>query len=115
MTAVLRFSIISAVPQTDFRAANTALNRQMEVLPTFLRDRIAELATAVFSPAYLELSNDGRVLAWGGDLDCHGIGAPKQNMPADACTPFLKGVSPLHQAALTRSFPPVFTGFSRKP
>ncbi len=81
--------------------ANTALNGQMEALPTFLRDHLAELATAVFSPAYLELSNDGRVLAWGGDLDCYGIGAPKQSMPVDACAPFLNSVFPLHQAELT--------------
>ncbi len=79
----------------------------MNELPLPIRDFILELTDDMLSPAYLLVTESGRLIEWGGDLESYGVKDLEKNLDVSDHIPFLVGVLPLKTKNL--SFPHVQT------
>ena len=67
----------------------------MRDLPLPIRDFILALTDDMLSPAYLLVTEDGRLIEWGGELESYGIEELRENLDVSEHIPFLIGVLPL--------------------
>jgi hypothetical protein len=67
----------------------------MRDLPVPIRDFILTLTDDMLSPAYLLVTEDGRLIQWGGELESYGIEELRENLDVSEHIPFLIGVLPL--------------------
>jgi hypothetical protein len=67
----------------------------MKHLPLPIQDFILALTDDMLSPAYMLVTNDGRLIEWGGDLESYGVKDLEKNMDVSEHIPFLVGVLPI--------------------
>jgi PAS domain S-box-containing protein len=67
----------------------------MSDLPGPIRDFIEALTDDLLSPAFMLVSDEGRLSYWGGTLSSYGISRLKEDMQIDNHVPFLMGTLPL--------------------
>ncbi|MGH9425635.1 MAG: hypothetical protein ACRD2L_04920 [Terriglobia bacterium] len=67
----------------------------MRDLPLPIRDFILSLTDDMLSPAYLLVTENGRLIEWGGDLESYGVRELEKNLDVSDHILFLVGVLPL--------------------
>ena len=72
----------------------------MRELPLPIRDFILSLTDEMLSPAYLLVTEDGRLIEWGGDLESYGLKELEKDMDVSEQVPFLVGVLPIESKSL---------------
>jgi len=72
----------------------------MRDLPVPIRDFILSLTDEMLSPAYLFVTENGRLLERGGDLESYGLKDLADDVDVSESVPFLLGVLPLEGKSL---------------
>lgn len=72
----------------------------MADLPGPIREFIDVLTDDLLAPAYMLVSDEGRLIDWGGALFSHGLIDLKENMQVGDEVPFLVGVLPLDSGSI---------------
>ncbi|CAN5749681.1 hypothetical protein BH18ACI4_BH18ACI4_05350 [soil metagenome] len=72
----------------------------MRDLPLPIRDFILSLTDDMLSPAYLLVTQNGRLIEWGGDLESYGLRELKKNLDVSDRILFLVGVLPLESNSI---------------
>lgn len=72
----------------------------MRDLPVPIRDFILSLTDEMLSPAYLLVTENGRLLERGGDLESYGLKDLADDVDVSESVPFLLGVLPLEGKSL---------------
>lgn len=72
----------------------------MRDLPLPIRDFILSLTDEMLSPAYLLVTEDGRLIESGGDLESYGLKELEKDMDVSEQIPFLVGVLPIESKSL---------------
>jgi hypothetical protein len=67
----------------------------MQDLPVPIRDFILSLTEDMLSPAYLQVTENGKLIEWGGDLESYGLPELQKNLDVGEHIPFLVGALPL--------------------
>jgi hypothetical protein len=67
----------------------------MADLPAAIRDFIHTLTEDTLAPAYLLVTDEGRLAEWGGELESYGITRLEKNVQVGDRLAFLAGVLPL--------------------
>lgn len=67
----------------------------MSNLPSPIREFILALTDETLSPAFFLLTEEGKLIEWGGDLDAYGIKNLKRNADVSEHVSFLIGLLPL--------------------
>jgi hypothetical protein len=72
----------------------------MSELPVPVQDFIVSLTEDKLSPGYLLVTQEGRLIQWGGDLESYGIEGLQENMEVSEHIPFLAGLFPLATSSM---------------
>jgi hypothetical protein len=72
----------------------------MRDLPLPIRDFILSLTDEMLSPAYLLVTEDGRLIEWGGDFESYGLKELEKDIDVSEQVPFLVGVLPIESKSL---------------
>ena len=67
----------------------------MRNLPLPISDFILSLTDDMLSPAYMLVTENGRLIEWGGDLESYGVKDLEKNLVVSEHIPFLVGVLPI--------------------
>jgi PAS domain S-box-containing protein len=67
----------------------------MSDLPRPIREFIDALTDDLLAPAFMLVSDEGRLIDWGGALSSYGISSLEENMQVDNQIPFLVGLLPV--------------------
>lgn len=72
----------------------------MRDLPLPIRDFILSLTDEMLSPAYLLVTENGRLIEWGGDLESYGLKELEKDLDVSDHISFLVGVLPIESKSL---------------